>query len=82
MKASGYQSLKQMDSHQLSADTVLDTIEKSGLRGLGGAGFPTASKLRIVRNEPSPVIFVSMQTKGNRAPLKTVTISLRNLIAF
>ena len=54
MKASGYQSLKKMDSHQLSADTVLDTVEKSGLRGLGGAGFPTASKLRIVRNEPSP----------------------------
>ncbi|MGB1541018.1 MAG: NAD(P)H-dependent oxidoreductase subunit E, partial [Cycloclasticus sp.] len=54
MKASGYQSLKKLDSHLLSADTILDTIEKSGLRGLGGAGFPTASKLRIVRNEPSP----------------------------
>ena len=34
----------------LNGDAIIDVIEKSGLRGRGGAGFPTAEKWRIVRN--------------------------------
>ncbi|MDH5265013.1 MAG: NAD(P)H-dependent oxidoreductase subunit E [Betaproteobacteria bacterium] len=35
-------------------ETVLRTMEDAGLRGLGGAGFPTGRKWRIVRAEPGP----------------------------
>ena len=35
-------------------ETVLKTMEDAGLRGLGGAGFPTGKKWRIVRAEAGP----------------------------
>jgi formate dehydrogenase len=35
-------------------DSVLKTMEDAGLRGLGGAGFPTGRKWRIVRAEAGP----------------------------
>ncbi len=44
----GYRSLaKVLDSMQ--PDEVIDTIEKAGLRGRGGGGFPTARKWRACR---------------------------------
>ena len=33
-------------------DEVIDTIEKSGLRGRGGAGFPTGTKWKFARKAP------------------------------
>jgi formate dehydrogenase beta subunit len=33
-------------------DAALDVLKASGLRGLGGAGFPTESKWQLVRKEP------------------------------
>ena len=36
------------------ADKVLDEIEAAGLRGLGGAGFPTHRKWRAVHGEQGP----------------------------
>lgn len=36
----------------LSWDAIITEIETSGLRGRGGAGFPTAVKWRAVRNAP------------------------------
>src|SRR5258708_21074812 len=34
---------------------LIATLKASGLRGLGGAGFPTCMKWQLVRNQPSPV---------------------------
>ena len=42
----------------LSAEQVIETIEKSGLRGRGGAGFPTGVKWKLARKEPEPVKYV------------------------
>jgi len=36
------------------ADAILRELESSGLRGLGGAGFPAGRKWRIVREQPAP----------------------------
>ena len=35
-----------------SPEQVIETVESSGLRGRGGAGFPTGRKWRLVRNAP------------------------------
>jgi len=45
--AAAEQALTRMDP-----DTVISEVEKSGLRGRGGAGFPTGTKWRITRDAP------------------------------
>src|SRR6266540_6809106 len=41
-------------------DDVVDAVERSGLRGRGGASFPTGTKLRAVRDgRRSPVVVVN-----------------------
>ena len=42
----------------LSPEELLSTIEKSGLRGRGGAGFPSGQKWRAVRRQPGDVKYV------------------------
>jgi NADH-quinone oxidoreductase subunit F len=42
----------------LSAEQIISTIEQSGLRGRGGAGFPTGQKWRVVRAQPGEVKYV------------------------
>jgi len=42
----------------LTPSTVIEVIENSGLRGRGGAGFPTARKWRIVHDMPASEKFI------------------------
>ncbi|MDQ2692729.1 MAG: NADH-quinone oxidoreductase subunit NuoF [Chloroflexota bacterium] len=44
----GYQALGRALT-EMSPDQVIETIEKSGLQGRGGAGFPTGRKWKFVR---------------------------------
>ncbi len=44
----GYEALKKVNS-RLTPQGVIDVVERSGLRGRGGAGFPTGLKWRFVR---------------------------------
>ncbi|HSJ90347.1 MAG TPA: NADH-quinone oxidoreductase subunit NuoF [Anaerolineales bacterium] len=44
----GYQALRSALT-EMTPEQVIDTIEKSGLQGRGGAGFPTGRKWRFVR---------------------------------
>src|SRR5690606_3523492 len=53
-KAGGYELVKKCISGERDVESVLKTMEDSGLRGLGGAGFPAGRKWRIVRNEKGP----------------------------
>lgn len=39
-------------------EKIIETIERSGLRGRGGAGFPTGVKWRAVRQQPGEVKYV------------------------
>ncbi|MCQ8895603.1 NAD(P)H-dependent oxidoreductase subunit E [Limnobacter humi] len=48
----GYSSWLSLKSAQVSPESAIELLEQSGLRGLGGAGFPAGRKWRIVRNQP------------------------------
>jgi NADH:ubiquinone oxidoreductase subunit E len=50
----GYALLRDCMEHRRDVESVLKTMEDSGLRGLGGAGFPAGRKWRIVRGERAP----------------------------
>ena len=53
-KAGGYALWAECLAGKRDLEAVLKTMEDAGLRGLGGAGFPTGRKWRIVRAEPGP----------------------------
>src|SRR5690606_82689 len=52
--AGGYRLLQECMAGRRDPEAVMTMLEHSGLRGLGGAGFPTGRKWRIVRAEPAP----------------------------
>jgi formate dehydrogenase len=53
-KAGGYEELAALRSGKKTPDQVQETIGESGLRGLGGAGFPSGKKWSFVRAEAGP----------------------------
>jgi NADH:ubiquinone oxidoreductase subunit F (NADH-binding)/NADH:ubiquinone oxidoreductase subunit E len=50
----GYQTLRKVRSGEITFATLRKLREEAGLRGLGGAGFPTDRKWDIVRSFPGP----------------------------
>ncbi len=68
--AGGYKLLERVRSGALAVDDILAAIEKAGLRGLGGAGFPTARKWRSVRGEPGPRLMAVNADEGEPGTFK------------
>ena len=52
----GYRALKKV--LLITPDEVIEEIKKSGLRGRGGAGFPTGRKWEFCRNSPGDTKYV------------------------
>ena len=66
----GYQVLLDCIEHRRDLESVLKTLEDSGLRGLGGAGFPAGRKWRIVRAEPAPRLMAVNIDEGEPGTFK------------
>ncbi|HTB28002.1 MAG TPA: NADH-ubiquinone oxidoreductase-F iron-sulfur binding region domain-containing protein [Steroidobacteraceae bacterium] len=66
----GYVLLGECIEHKRDIETVIKTLEDSGLRGLGGAGFPTGRKWRIVRGEPAPRLMAVNIDEGEPGTFK------------
>jgi formate dehydrogenase beta subunit len=66
----GYQTLKACLSGSRPVDDVIATLEHSGLRGLGGAGFPAGRKWKIVRAEPAPRLMAVNIDEGEPGTFK------------
>jgi formate dehydrogenase len=50
----GFSTLQQLCGGELKAEEIIETLNDSGHRGLGGAGFPHALKLNSVLSVPGP----------------------------
>jgi formate dehydrogenase len=68
--AGGYKVLEQCLKGERKVDDVIATLESSGLRGLGGAGFPAGRKWKIVRNEPAPRLMAVNIDEGEPGTFK------------
>ena len=66
----GYALLKACDAGERDVESIITTLEHSGLRGLGGAGFPTGRKWRIVRAEAAPRLMAVNIDEGEPGTFK------------
>ncbi|HRU40189.1 MAG TPA: NADH-ubiquinone oxidoreductase-F iron-sulfur binding region domain-containing protein, partial [Candidatus Goldiibacteriota bacterium] len=46
------EAIRKMKSLKMSSNDVIDLVKKSGVRGRGGAGFPTGMKWEVARKAP------------------------------
>ncbi|MGI6853805.1 NAD(P)H-dependent oxidoreductase subunit E [Mesorhizobium sp. 1B3] len=53
-RSGGYQLLRKVRDGVLSTEGIIAMLGDAGLKGLGGAGFPTGKKWQIVRSYPGP----------------------------
>ena len=70
LKQGGYGLLRDCVEGRRDLESVLKTMEDSGLRGLGGAGFPAGRKWRIVRGEAAPRLMAVNIDEGEPGTFK------------
>ena len=69
-KAGGYRLLQDCLAGKRTVDEVIKLVSDAGLRGLGGAGFPTGRKWSLVRAEPAPRLFAVNADEGEPGTFK------------
>ena len=65
----GYALLRDCYAHN-NRDAAIETIAQSGLRGMGGAGFPGGQKWRIVGGQPAPRLMAVNADEGEPGTFK------------
>jgi formate dehydrogenase len=66
----GYRLLRSCLEGARTSEEVISIVEASGLRGLGGAGFPAGRKWRFVFNEPPPRLMAVNADEGEPGTFK------------
>jgi len=66
----GYKTYQLCMNGTYNVEKVLDAMDNSGLRGLGGAGFPAGRKWRIVRDQPAPKLMAVNIDEGEPGTFK------------
>ena len=69
-KDGGYALLKSCLTDKRTRDDLIKIVSDAGLRGLGGAGFPTGRKWSLVRAEPAPRLFAVNADEGEPGTFK------------
>jgi NADH:ubiquinone oxidoreductase subunit F (NADH-binding)/NADH:ubiquinone oxidoreductase subunit E len=69
-RAGGYALLKACVAGARTRDDIIKVVSDAGLRGLGGAGFPTGRKWTLVRAEPAPRLFAVNADEGEPGTFK------------
>ena len=70
VKEGGYKILKDCIEDKKDPMKLIDEMEQSGMRGLGGAGFPTGRKWRFVRAEDKPRLMAINGDEGEPGTFK------------
>jgi NADH:ubiquinone oxidoreductase subunit F (NADH-binding)/NADH:ubiquinone oxidoreductase subunit E len=68
--AGGYTLLKDLLAGKRTRDELIKIVSDAGLRGLGGAGFPTGRKWSLVCAEPAPRMFAVNADEGEPGTFK------------
>ena len=71
--AGGYALAAEVISGTRTGDELIAALEDSGLRGLGGAGFPAGRKWRIVREQPASRLMAVNIDEGEPGTFKDRT---------
>jgi formate dehydrogenase len=66
----GYKLLEDCLAGRRSVDDIIKAVSDAGLRGLGGAGFPTGRKWTLVRAEPAPRLMAVNGDEGEVGTFK------------
>jgi formate dehydrogenase len=66
----GHAALRAVRESRLSPEAMLAAVERAGLRGLGGAGFPAARKWRFALSHPGPRHLVVNADEGEPGTFK------------
>ena len=66
----GYKLLEACLSGARSRDSIIEALENSNIRGMGGAGFPTGRKWRFVLAEPAPRLLAVNGDEGEPGTFK------------
>ena len=69
----GYALAAALVNGEENAEAIIKAMEDSGLRGLGGAGFPAGRKWRIVRDQPAPKLMAVNIDEGEPGTFKDRT---------
>ena len=73
MAEGGYALLQSLSSSMQNTEAVIKAMEDSGLRGLGGAGFPAGRKWRIVSEQAAPRLMAVNIDEGEPGTFKDRT---------
>jgi formate dehydrogenase len=68
--AGGYALLSACLDGMRTREETIKAVDDAGLRGLGGAGFPTGRKWTLVRAEPAPRLFAVNADEGEPGTFK------------
>jgi formate dehydrogenase len=66
----GYRTLERLRKGELTREQLVDIVDKAGLRGCGGAGFPTARKWKSVLGEKGPRLMAVNADEGEPGTFK------------
>jgi formate dehydrogenase len=66
----GYKTLERLRRSELSREQLVDVVDKAGLRGCGGAGFPTARKWKSVLGEKGQRLMAVNADEGEPGTFK------------
>ena len=68
--AGGYRLLRACLDGARTRDEIIGLVDQASLRGLGGAGFPTGRKWKLVRAQPAPRLMAVNADEGEPGTFK------------
>ena len=78
----GYEILKKCYTNEINVDKVIEELNESGLKGMGGAGFPSGQKWKFVRMEPGPRLMTINGDEGEPGTFKDKLYLEQNMHKF